>query len=67
MLGGAMPDGLEKVLARALKRRARSAVARPLTIHRVRQRAHRLLLAEQLTGALALLVFIGVVWWRLRG
>ena len=62
-----MQDRLEKLLARALKRRAELASGRPLTIHRVRQRAHRLLLAEQVTAVLALLALFGVVWWRLGG
>lgn len=60
-----MLDRLEFLLARALRRRAESARIRPLHIQQVRRRARQLLLAEQLSAALAILALIGVLWCRL--
>jgi hypothetical protein len=61
-----MLDRLEMLLARALKRRAESVLARPLNIHQVRQRARRLLVAGQLAAVFAMVILFGIVWWLHR-
>jgi hypothetical protein len=61
-----MLDRLEELMARALKQRAESVSGRRLNLHQVRRRARRLLLAEQLSAALALLILCAILWLRQR-